>query len=73
MFMTGMPAACNLSTAHLGGTPTAETNSFAFSLMMTSISSGSLPSVLYLFIILVYKISKSKSRVEEEENTIIAY
>ena len=29
MFMQMMPAACNLSTAHFGGTPTAQTKSFA--------------------------------------------
>jgi hypothetical protein len=29
MFMTGIPAACSLSIAHLGGTPTAETKSLA--------------------------------------------
>ena len=43
--MTGIPAACRLSTTHLGGTPTAQTNSRAFSSMMTSISSGSWPFV----------------------------
>lgn len=40
MFITGIPAACNFSTAHLGGTPTAETNKEAFSSMMISINSG---------------------------------
>ena len=42
-FMTGIPAACSLSTAHLGGTPTAHTNSEAFSSMMMSMSWGSCP------------------------------
>ena len=44
-FMTGMPAAWSLSMAHLGGTPTAQTKSLAFSSMMTSMSSGSWPLV----------------------------
>lgn len=29
MFITGIPAACSLSTAHFGGTPTAEMNNVA--------------------------------------------
>jgi len=45
MFCTMMPLACNLSTTHLGGTPTAETNNFAFFSMIISMSSGKWPSV----------------------------
>jgi len=44
-FITGMPAACNLSTAHFGGTPTAQTNKEAPPLIITSMSSGSCPDV----------------------------
>ena len=43
--MTTMPAWWSFSTTHLGGTPTAQTKSFVFSSMMTSISSGSWPFV----------------------------
>jgi len=45
MFITGILAACNLSTAHRGGTPTAQMKSAARSSMMMSMSSGSVPSV----------------------------
>ena len=38
-----MPAACNLSMAQVGATPTATTKSFAFSSMMISMSSANFP------------------------------
>ena len=45
MFMTGMPAACSLSTAQRGGTPMAQTKSDARSATITSMSPGSCPCV----------------------------
>ena len=45
MFMQTMPAAWSLSTAHLGGTPTAETKTLAPEPQTMSMSSGSLPPV----------------------------
>jgi hypothetical protein len=44
-FMTGIPAAWSLSTAHLGGTPTAQTNKDALLLIIISMSSGNWPPV----------------------------
>mmetsp|Transcript_40304 Transcript_40304/g.106588 ORF Transcript_40304/g.106588 Transcript_40304/m.106588 type:complete len:238 (-) Transcript_40304:374-1087(-) len=40
MLATTTPAACILSTAHLGGTPIAQMKSFTFSAQITSMSSG---------------------------------
>lgn len=40
IFMTGIPAAWNFSTTHLGGTPTALTNNDAFSSIIISTNSG---------------------------------
>jgi len=45
MFITGILAAWSLSTAHFGGTPTAETKRWHFSAIMMSMSSSSLPCV----------------------------
>lgn len=44
-FITGMFASCSLSTISFGGTPTAQTNSAALFLIITSVSSGSWPFV----------------------------
>jgi hypothetical protein len=44
-FMTRIPALWSFSTTSVGGTPTAQTKSFAFSSMMTLMRSSSWPLV----------------------------
>ena len=45
LFSSDHPPAWSLSTAHLGGTPTAQMNNLAFSATMMSMSSGKWPEV----------------------------